>query len=44
MVYWALRGFVCKLGGSLAGGECKLGGVGESASALRDRRVCVEVV
>ncbi len=43
MVYWTLREYVCKLGGSSAGGECKLGGVGESASALGDRRVCVEV-
>ncbi len=44
MAYWTLRGFVCvcKLGGSLAGGECKLGGGGWSA--LWDRRVCVKVV
>jgi hypothetical protein len=28
MVYWSLRGFVCKLGGSLAGDECKLSGGG----------------
>jgi hypothetical protein len=33
MIYWTLHGFVCKLGG-----------VCESASALGDRRVCVEVV
>jgi hypothetical protein len=34
---------VCKLGGFVDGGnECKL--VGESACALGDRRVCVEVV
>ena len=48
MVYWTLRGFcVCKLGGSLAG-EMKASFmvvvvVGGSASALGDRRVCVEV-
>jgi hypothetical protein len=34
---------VSKLGGSLAGDECKTGG-GVGASLLGDRRVCVEVV
>jgi len=50
MVYWTLRGFcVCKLGGSLAR-EMNVSFmvvvvvVGGSASALGDRRVCVEVV
>ncbi len=49
MVYWTLRGFcVWKLVGSLAG-EMNVSFmavvvvVGGSASALRDRRVCVEV-
>jgi hypothetical protein len=35
---------MCKLSGSLVGGESKLVVVGESASALGDRRVCVKVV
>jgi hypothetical protein len=50
MVYWTLRGFcVCKLGGSLAR-EMNVSFmvvvvvVVGSASALGDRRVCVEVV
>ncbi len=50
MVYWTLRGFcVWKLDGSLAG-EMNVSFmvvavvVGGSASALGDRRVCVEVV
>ncbi len=34
---------VCKLVGSLAGDECKFCGGGASASALGDRRVCVEI-
>jgi hypothetical protein len=46
MVYWSLRGFVC------ASWVVRWRGmnvswvvvVGESASALGDRRVCVEVV
>jgi hypothetical protein len=42
MVYWTLCGFVCKLGGSLAGNECWVV-VDESACALGDRRVCVKV-
>jgi hypothetical protein len=48
-VYWTLRGFcVCKLGGSLAG-EINVSfvmvvGASASASALGDRRGCVEVV
>jgi hypothetical protein len=52
-VYWTLRGLldvawfcVCKLGDSLAG-EMNVRFVvlvGASASALGDRRVCVEVV
>ena len=49
MVYWTLLGFcVWKLGGSLAG-EMNVSFMvvvvaGGSASALGDRRVCVEVV
>ncbi len=49
MVCWTLRVFcVCKLGGSLAG-EMNVSfvvvvGASESASALVDRMVCVEVV
>ncbi len=43
MVYLTLRGFLCKLGGSLAGDDCKWVVVDESASALGDRNVCVKV-
>jgi hypothetical protein len=45
MVYWTLRGFVCTSwvvswwGTNVSGFV-----VGESTSALGDRRVCVEVV
>jgi hypothetical protein len=45
MVYWTLRGFACRSWMVRWWGmNASLVVVGESVSALGDRRVCVEVV